>query len=327
MRGAAFLRGQWFPISLILVIVLAGLWPKYSDALSVAGWPRWAAIMLIFFLSGLGMPARESLRGLANWRLHLGVQGFSYIAIPLLTWIAVHPFTSSLPEGLVMGFYLLAILPTTISMCVVLTSLSKGNVSGSLFNAISGNLAGVIISPALLILLTGSAAIQIEINVPRIIVKLLILTVLPLALGQALRLVGRERVAPLQEKASIVTRMCILFIVYSSLGSVFIAFSETDVAPHHLSPLILLLPIHLALLWISWWLGRILNYSREDRISFLFCAPQKTLALAFPIIEAVAENRPDLIGMAALPIIAYHAIQLMAGSVVSDRLTRVKSHG
>jgi len=325
MRAGAFLKSQWFSLSLVLLIILTGLRPALSSALSDAGWPRSSAIAMIFFLAGLNMPARESLQGLANWRLHLSVQAFCYIAIPLLTWALVRPFTSLLPDGLVMGFYLLAALPTTISMCVVLTSLSGGNVSGSLFNAITGNLAGVIISPALLILLTGSGALQIDIDIPRVIAKLVFLTIAPLAIGQILRVASREAVAPLQKRSSILTRFCILFIVYASLGSVFVTLAEGDVAPRHLYPLVLLLPIHLALLWIAWWLGKILHYSREDRIAFLFCGPQKTLALAFPIIESVASDRPDLIGLASLPIIVYHAFQLMAGSAVADRLARARS--
>jgi len=325
MHVGAFLKSQWFSASVVLLIILTGLNPALSRAIADADWPRSSAIVLIFFLAGLNMPARESLRGLANWRLHLSVQVFCYLAIPLLTWALVRPFTSILPDGLVMGFYLLAILPTTISMCVVLTSLSGGNVSGSLFNAIVGNLAGVIICPALLILLTGTGALQIDIDIPRVMTKMILLTVAPLVMGQFLRVVGRETVAPLQKKSSLLTRFCILFIVYVSLGVVFETFAETDVAPRHLCPLVLLLPVHLALLWVAWWFGKLMRYSRSDRIAFLFCAPQKTLALAFPIIEAIADDRSDLIGLASLPIIVYHAFQLMAGSAVADRLARARS--
>ena len=60
-----------------------------------------------------------------------------------------------LPPALCDGLTVLACLPTTVNMCVVLTASAGGNVAAALFNAVVGNALGVVATPALLLLALG----------------------------------------------------------------------------------------------------------------------------------------------------------------------------
>jgi sodium/bile acid cotransporter 7 len=91
-------------------------------------------------------------------------------------------------------------------------------------------------------------------------------------------------------------------------------------------PMILIIPGHVFFLWIAGFGGRLFGFNEKDRIAILFCAPQKTLAMGLPLIAAVLSSRPELEGLATLPVILYHPIQLVIAGFLEQRIQRGKSH-
>ena len=54
-----------------------------------------------------------------------------------------------------------------------------------------------------------------------------------------------------------------------------------------------------------------------------YAAPQKTLAVGVPLISTYFASNPEIIGLALLPLVFYHAWQLLvAGVVKSTRFVR-----
>ena len=313
------LKSQWFSLAMFVLFFLAWAWPKGPDILSTGGWLKILAIAVIFFLTGLSMRTEEILHGFSNWKLHFYIQGFSYIFMPLLCWIALALAGDHLNEGLAAGFTILAVLPITITSCVVLTQLAGGNSAGALFNAVLGNLMGIVLTPALFLLLLGASEMQIELDTVKIITKLGLLVVSPLIVGQIVHLFFREKTRQFKKIASLVNRWCILLIVYMAFGKIFTGDAEGISTAGVIIPLVMIIPVHLLILWFAFAGGKICGFKREDLIAIVFCAPQKTLAMGLPLLAAILATRPDLEGLASLPVIIYHPTQLLIAGYLEGR--------
>jgi sodium/bile acid cotransporter 7 len=314
------LQAQWFTLGMIGLLALAWLAPAAGEALAAGGRTRDGAIVLIFLLTGLVLPSEEVWGGLRRWRLHLYVQLFCFVLYPLVFWVALLPWRESLPGPLVIGFYLLAVLPTTISSCVVFTQISGGNTAGAIFNAVTGNLAGIVISPLLLALMIGAGGLEVGLDIGAIVLNLATIVLLPFALGQAGHWISGGRLAGWRKKVGVVNSLCVLSIVY-------FAFCQTFARPGSgggagvLLPLALLVPVHLAILGLAEAGSRLLRLPRADRIAAIYCAPQKTLALGLPLIAACLAAHPDWIGQASLPVIVYHPLQLFVAGLLKGRIS------
>ena len=67
--------------------------------------------------------------------------------------------------------------------------------------------------------------------------------------------------------------------------------------------------------------ARMLRATDADAIAIAMCAGTKTVALGIPIIQAVYEHNPAA-GLLSLPLIIYHAMQILVGSLITAPLKR-----
>jgi solute carrier family 10 (sodium/bile acid cotransporter), member 7 len=131
--------------------------------------------------------------GAGNWRLHLIVQGFTFLVFPVVGWIfqeitrAVCPGEPGALRG---GFLYLCVLPSTVSTSVVLTSVARGNTPGAIFNADLSNILGVMFTPLLVRFLIQASG-QVASFGP-LLLKITLLTLVPFIAGMACRIVLRQ---------------------------------------------------------------------------------------------------------------------------------------
>src|SRR5690606_42019024 len=71
---------------------------------------------------------------------------------------------------------------------------------------------------------------------------------------------------------------------------------------------------------VSWWGGRALGLTTEDRIALLMCGSQKSLATGLPMLGALFPAA--LAGPIAVPVIVFHQLQLIVSSVLARRPAR-----
>jgi solute carrier family 10 (sodium/bile acid cotransporter), member 7 len=215
------------------------------------------------------------------------------------------------------GFLILACVPTTITSCVALTKAGGGNEAGAVCNATLGNLLGVFLSPALVYALAGRYG---GVEFLPVIRKLSLMVVLPIGVGQLLRLrmeawavANRKRLGA----ASQVLLLAIIYIVFIKTFSLDLALPMRSLA----ATVALALGAHVLLLCLAWPATalRRLGFSRGDRIAALFCSTQKTVALGIPLITILYEGDPRA-GLLAVPLLCYHPLQLIADSVAASML-------
>ena len=119
-------------------------------------------VTVIFLLSGLSLKLAELTNAAANMKLNGLIQLSTFGAMPFLVGVplakALETFAPTLlPKALLEGILILTCLPTTINMCILLTSASGGSVATALCNTVISNMAGIFLTPALLLRFFGKS--------------------------------------------------------------------------------------------------------------------------------------------------------------------------
>ncbi len=85
-----------------------------------------------------------------------------------------------------------------------------------------------------------------------------------------------------------------------------------------LLPFVYLAVSHIILLFLAFNGARLIGLKRENIISTLYAAPQKTLAMGIPLLSTYFANQPEILGVAILPILFYHPWQLFIAGLVKN---------
>jgi solute carrier family 10 (sodium/bile acid cotransporter), member 7 len=309
---------HWFILGLAAAAVLGYLLPEVG----ARGGPlrpettTKVGVAFIFLLQGLGLATSALREGAMRWRLHTATQLFIFAGFPAAVILLDAVGGRLLPESLRLGFLFLAIVPTTVSACVVFTAAAGGNVAGAVFNSAFANVTGVVITPALAALLLSARGDAPPLGPTILEISMLLLA--PLALGQVLRPLLRRK--PPRALVSNVANVIVLYIVFAAFANSAHsrAFDEAGVAA---TVLVFVIGVSIFLLATAAaaFAGRRLGLPHGDRIVLLFCGPQKTLAAGAPIAQVIFAGHPGL-GLILLPLMMYHAIQLFGAASIASRV-------
>jgi len=317
-RVRGFLDKNFFLLGMAAAVSLARLSPALGARPAVASAFGKFGVAFVFLISGLGLRASDLSAAISNVRLNGIVQTSSFVLWPLL----MIPLTTALRSGhalpptIIDGLTILSCLPTTINMCVVLTSKAGGNVAAALCNAVFGNMAGIFVTPALLLHFFGTS---IDLPFGDMVRKLAVKVVLPVAVGQALRATrAKEFYADHSKGFKRAQDIVLLGIMWNAFSNAFTrGFGLTG---RDLGVLLTILPIlHAASVGALYaFLRSILKMPTKDAIAGAFCGGHKTLAVGLPLIGTVFEGHPDLAAFCA-PIMLTHPMQMVLGSLMGPR--------
>jgi solute carrier family 10 (sodium/bile acid cotransporter), member 7 len=310
-----------FILALLCSVALAFLFPSpgarggwmHPDLLNNAG------IALILFLQGLAMAVERMKSGAGNWRLHLIIQSFTFLLFPVVG-LAFHEITRiiwpSEPSALRDGFLYLSVLPSAVSTSVVLTAVAKGNTSGAIFNAALSNILGVMFTP-LLVRLLMQASGQVGSFGP-LLLKITLLTLVPFALGMAIRPLVRKWVDAGRPMLNILSNGVILLIVYTA----FCDSVEGRIWQHYgigltVKVLIGVIALFITMSLLVWTACNAARLQRDDFIAALFCSVKKTLAMGVPLAQLIFGAQGNL-GLILLPIMFYQPFQLFVCGLLAN---------
>ena len=309
-----------------LMILVGSLFPVLSSKLNPDGITTTGLVIALFFLSGISLPTETLKEGMKDIRLHVFIQGFVYIICPLYFLLTAFPFKDVMDGRLIVGIYALACLPTTVSSCIVFTQLAGGNTIGTVFNASLSNLSGIFISPLLLTLfLKGSGNPLPMEELIRIFQSLVIKMIIPFVIGQGLHIGFKKFARKYKSVFGIISSSFVLVIIF--FGVVRSAGNDSlqSYWKQLFLPFVYLAVSHIILLSLAFMGARVIGLNRENTISTLYAAPQKTLAMGIPLLSTYFANRPEMLGIAILPILFYHPWQLfIAGLIKNNKLIEKK---
>jgi sodium/bile acid cotransporter 7 len=281
-----------------------------SDTLSSVG--RWLrnrngpdiVVFLIFIASGALLEVEQVKAGVKDVIGTIGALIVIFVIAPL-TAVA---FTQlPLEPPVLIGIFLVAVMPTTLSSGVVMTGAAGGNTAHALFITILANTLAVFTVPvslSMLLSLIGDSS-NVIIDKWHIMVKLFSLVLIPLCCGVALKYFANKlctRVTPVMQ---IFNQCLILLIVWMGISQ---ARPAIIAGGNLISEIILLAFLfHGLLLASAGGLSWILLIGRGRRESLIFMGAQKTLPLSIILQVALF----PFYGQALVFCVVHHIVHLM----------------
>ena len=317
-----FIKKNWFLVVLFVSLVIGFSIPEIGISISFGKITTTALIVLIFLITGYTIPTEAIATGLKDFRLHIFLQVFIFLVIPLYFVLTLKLFSGSFPPGIQVGIIALACLPTTISSCVIFTQISGGNVVGAMFNAALANLLGVFVSPLLLsFFLNTSGHVIMASELSKIIISIGLKILLPLFLGQLVRTI-RIPALSVKKRLSLINSIAILLITFINFSKSAADPVFRQTLPQVIGPVLYLAVSFLILLGLSYVLARVLKFNSRNIITIVLTAPQKTLAMGVPLLSTFFVNSPELLGMALLPLLFYYPWQLLISGIIKGFLMK-----
>lgn len=309
---------DWFLCGMFLATFLAWLFPHFgaSGGSMHAEYVINIGVFVVFFLHGINLSSEQIRHGLKNWRLHLMVQGFTFVVFPLLWWLGNSVLGSHVPALLMLGFLYLCALPSTISSSVALTGSAGGNVPAAILNASLSSVLGIFLTPWLVSLVVGNGSDGIDLGAT--LLDLCAMLLLPLVLGQLLRPWLGRFFARHKRYTNVMDKVVILLLVYAAFCNSMISGLWQQQGGSVLLTAGLGSALLLALiLWLTTRSARLLRFSPADEIAAVFCASKKSLAAGAPMAALIFGAHPGL-GLILLPIMIYHPLQLIVCSIMAE---------
>jgi solute carrier family 10 (sodium/bile acid cotransporter), member 7 len=309
------LRVDPYIVALLSTVAVASLLPASGAVATGLGHATTFAIGLLFFLYGARLSTREAVDGLKHWRLHGLVFLATFALFPLLGLALRVLVPGVITPQLYTGLMFLCCLPSTVQSSIAFTSIARGNAAAAICSASFSNLIGIVLTPLLVtvFLFTGTGGVSLG-AVRDIMVQLLA----PFVAGQLLRRWIGGFITRHKKVLSYVDRGSILLVVYA-------AFSEGVVAGiwGRLSvvSLLVLLAVNAALLAVvmvvTTLTARRMRFSTEDEIAIVFCGSKKSLASGLPMATVLFPAAT--VGLAVLPLMLFHQLQLMVCAWLARR--------
>ena len=307
------LKVDSYLLLIIAMVAAASLLPARGEAAVGFGWGTKIAIGLVFFLHGARLSREAVIGGLTHWRLHLVVLAATFGLFPLLCLgVAALPAWIT-PPALAGGIVFLGCLPSTIQSSIGFTVIARGNVAAAVAAASASNLLGIVITPILVGLLLHAKGAVSAGSAWAIVLQLLA----PFVAGQVLRRWIGGWVAAHARLVQVVDRGSILLVVYTAFSSAVVEGVWSRIGALDLVRLLILCGAILAVaLAATYFTARACGFSTPDEIAVVFCGSKKSLASGVPMAGVLFPAATA--GLALLPLMLFHQIQLMACAVIAQ---------
>ncbi len=302
---------------LLATVLLASVLPVRGSTADVLGYLADMAIALLFFLHGAKLSREAVIAGIGHWRLHLVVLSATFILFPVLglgTRILAGPWVD---PSILAGVVFLCLLPSTVQSSIAFTAMAGGNVPAAICSATLSNLLGVIITPLLVhFTLTASAGGMGDAGaaVQSIVTQLL----LPFVVGHLCRPLLAGFLARFKQIVGIVDRGSILLVVYTAFSAAVVGGIWQKLTGADLVAVLVIDAVILAVAMASTIFGgKLLGFSREDRIAIVFCGSKKSLVSGVPMAGVLFPAAA--VGAIILPLMLFHQMQLILCAVLARR--------
>ena len=321
-----------FMLALLAMIFLAWLWPFPGMKESPVPLSEIStfAVSIIFFFYGLKLSPEKLRTGLVNWKLHVMVHLSTFVLFPLLA-LAFRPlFKTDESQTLWLAIFFLTALPSTVSSSVVMVSIAKGNIPAAIFNASISSLIGVFITPLWMGLVmdagqgyaSGGQGSPGHFDLLSIVGKLSLQVLLPVCAGIALNKRWGHFAEQHKKYIRYFDQSSILLIVYTSFCEsfgehLFSSLGIKEIVFLGIGMLTLFFGIYFLLTFIS----NLLHFNQEDRVTAVFCGSKKSLVQGAVMSKVLFPGAQA--GLMLLPIMIYHALQLIVASIIAQRMARM----
>ena len=303
----------WF-LAMLLLMIPAGLWlPEGGQTIKNAKWATPVLVGMMMGISGFTLDTSKLRRQAASLGAISLVLFSTYCVAPavaygLALWLQPAGHPHFLPAVMIM-----AAQASSLASALALTVLSRGNQELALIFTLLSSSLTVVLTPLVLQLSIGAS---VEIPLGQMIFKMLLVVVIPVALGQALRRFLWAKAKPLLKGIRLVPQLIILVFVYSGFS---VATGQINGnADIVLRIVVLSALLHAILLAWNFGVSILLRMDSGTGTALVFCGSQKTLPNGIYLWQNFFGGNP----IGALPLALYHLIQLIADTLLVPFLER-----
>ena len=311
------IKKQWFLLSLVLVFAAvmfdtSNIMVKIGLALKENRGPE-IMIFLVFIISGLLIEIDQ---------IKVGIEDIKSIVLALVVIIIFAPMAAGLlcllplDTGVIIGLFIVSVMPTTLSSGIVMTGTAGGNMAHALVITILSNFIGIFSIPVILSIFLSFLDQQKELVIDRgaIIIKLILLVLFPLIIG----IVAKAKIFKTgqlgQFKLQVLNQWMIIGIIFVSLSGVKQVILGNSISFFYI--LVLVSVFHLMLLGCSFLLVIIFGVEKGSYESIVFMGSQKTLAISAMIQVTYFSE----FGTALLVCVLHHIVHLMMDGYLSTKM-------
>ncbi len=304
-----FLAGNWFIIGLVISLATGLMAHERLSPLAAANWLQSTIVFIVMWMMSAPIPIELIRKSVGRpWPPILAsIMNLGFL--PLLAYCLAPLLNTELAGGLIIA----ACVPSTQASAAVWTRKAGGDDTVAVFVTLITNVACALITPALLVWLIGRS---VKIDLWGLATSLFILVVLPIAIGQTMRLSSRFAAAVNDRKVLLSTfcQVGILFMVL--LGAVQMGNRLASTSAAVTSPLSILMVIvltttaHVTTLVLGWYLAQATGVQRPQRIAVALSGSQKTLMIGLKLAIDC--------GVSILPMVIYHVGQLVIDALIAD---------
>ncbi len=303
-------RKLFLPVGLILALLAAvflpvpGIWMSEHKMIPVY-------IIIIFLVNGWCLNIKAAM-----FDRKLAAAFGTCIVISLL----IGPFVGlgvgklfGLKSAFALGLTVMSSVPVTLSSATVITEVCGGNGVWALFMTIGLNLTGIFTVPFMLKFCLNDAD-GIDISPWELLLKLLLLVLLPFAVGYcARRLVKWKNHSIVKYLPSI----CVILTVYAAFA---VNNSKLAGISYKQYPVLFggVLAVHIVLMLLAVGGGHALKLKAPERKALMYVTSEKTLPIALSVISIIGVQA----GMALIPCLLFHFTQLIFDSCLAAIILR-----
>lgn len=304
------LRQQWFLLALAGVLI-GGAWFHEGLGPLAESIPKDPLVAVIMLLMSAPLDLRRSLAGpKAGTGVAIGVVVNAGLAGPL-AYLA----SGLLSEELAVGLIVAALAPCTMASAAVWTRRGGGNEAVALTVMVVTSMLCFATLPGWAWLLIGRTQ---SFDGVALAVRLLLIVVLPIAAGQAIRSLPsiRDWCDRHRSLLSQTGQFGLLAMVFTGAvrSGTLLADPATRVSAGQWVMLAVAAgAVHLALFAVAWRAARAIGAPRGEALAAAVSGSQKTLAVGLSVAM-------DFGSLTILPMIVYHALQLLLDAFLVERL-------
>ena len=314
IRQAA--QRHWFLIALVVCISSGIAIGRNAAGVSLPISPSWITAFVLFMMAftlngdhlraALGRPTPVIWACLINFGL---VPTLAVLCLPLQR-----------TEDFRVGLMIAATVPCTMAAASVWTRKAGGNDAVSLLVTTATNGFCFLITP---LWLNWQLRHSVELDLSYLIKRLLVGVLIPMAIGQLLRLNSRvARFADDRKKAfGVAAQSLILTLVFTGAIRAGTRMTTDGIAPDAVAILVVwvcVIAIHVVAFTVAFCGGRIFGFRTVDTTAAAFGASQKTLPIGVLLADEFAVVAP----FAVFPMLMYHASQLFVDTALVPHLAR-----
>ena len=299
---------------MLMLMIPAGLWlPGGGLAIKDAGWATPALVGMMMSISGFTLDTGKLHQQAANLGAITLVLFSTYCMAPAVAYgLALWLQPADNPHFLT-AVMIMAAQASSLASALALTVLSRGNQELALIFTLLSSSLTVVLTPLVLEVSIGAS---VEIPIGQMIIKMLVVVVMPVALGQALRRFLWAKAKPLLKGIRLIPQMIILVFVYSGFS---VATGQINGnAEVVLRIVIVSALLHAFLLAWNFCVSVLLRMDTGTGTALVFCGSQKTLPNGIYLWQHFFGNNP----IGALPLALYHLIQLIVDTLLVPFLER-----